>query len=343
MQMMKAVHVSRSHGPVIAELPKPEICHEDQVLIRVTSAGICSSDVEVAGGTHPFAKYPMIMGHEFGGIVEAVGAKVEGIAVGDKVTVDPVTSCGTCHSCLRGKQNVCRRLATMGVHRDGGFAEYAAVPCRNVYRFRNGKTDPGLLGLAEPYSIGVQINHRACTGKGDQVMILGSGPIGICAMQEARFRGAAVAMTDLVTARLERAKRMGADFVIHAGETDPLGWADRQYGGDGADVVVDTVGTAASLAQAVELAAYGGTIVNVSLNKTPAMIRQSEITKKELTIVGSRLNLNHFRHVVDNIENGWFQPELLKSHSFHFTQIQEALDLIRTRPEKVMKVVLEFN
>ena len=167
---MKAVYVNEAHRLEIVDLPKPEITRDDDVLIRITSAGICSSDLEIAAGVHPFARYPMIIGHEFGGIVEQVGAGVTHVAAGDRVTVDPVTSCGKCHSCLQGKPNVCLHLATMGVHRDGGFAEYAVVPEKNVYVFRKLGIDPSILGLAEPYSIGVQTNFRGGTRKGDRVM-----------------------------------------------------------------------------------------------------------------------------------------------------------------------------
>lgn len=340
---MKAVYVNEAHRLGIVELPKPEIRDDNEVLIRITSAGICSSDLEIAAGVHPFARYPMIIGHEFGGVVEAVGAGVSRAAVGDKVTVDPVTSCGRCHSCLRGKPNVCLHLATMGVHRDGGFAQYAVVPEQNVYVFRSPDADASLLGLAEPYSIGVQANFRAGTRQGDRVIVLGAGPIGICAMQEARWRGAEVTMTDLLDSRLQRAKTMGADYVLNAGQTDPVVWCGSQYGGDGADVVIDTVGNGASLAQSMELVAFGGTIVNVSLNKQAVPIVQAEITRKEMTIAGSRLNLHQFGHVVEAIESGWFRPDLLRSHTFPFTEITDALALIREHPEEVSKVALSFD
>lgn len=340
---MKAVYVNEAHRLEIVDLPKPEITHDDDVLIRITSAGICSSDLEIAAGIHPFARYPMIIGHEFGGIVEQTGAGVAHVATGDKVTVDPVTSCGKCHSCLRGKLNVCFHLAIMGVHRDGGFAEYVVVPEKNVYVFRKPGIDPSILGLAEPYSIGVQTNFRGGTRRGDRVMVLGASPIGICAMQEARWRGAEVAITDLLDSRLQRAGMMGANHTINARKIDPLAWCRTQYGGDGVDVVINTVGSAASLTQSIELASFGGTIVSVSLDKRPAQISQAEITKKELTIAGSRLNLHHFGHVVDAIESGWFQPEMLRSHTFHFTEIRKALALIHEHPELVSKVALSFD
>ena len=340
---MKAIYVSEQHELEIVERPKPELQRDDEVLLRVTSAGICSSDLEIAAGTHPFARYPMIIGHEFGGVVEAVGAEVSRVHIGSRVTVDPVTSCGHCHSCLRGKENVCLNLATMGVHRDGGFAQYVVVPEKNVYPFKDPDVDETILGLAEPYSIGVQVASRAQVSSQDRVLILGAGPIGICAMQEARFRGAEVSMTDLIPQRLARAERMGADVTVDAGKTDVLAWAKEHYGGCGADVVIDTVGTPASMLQAMESAAFGGTIATVSLDKRPAAIQPSEITRKELTIVGSRLNLRRFAHVVENMEAGWFQADLLRSHTFHFTQIREALDLIHTHPEEVCKVALRFD
>lgn len=340
---MKAVYVSEQHKLEIIELPKPKLQRDDEVLLRITSAGICSSDLEIAAGMHPFARYPMIIGHEFGGVVEEIGAKVSKVHTGSRVTVDPVTSCGHCHSCLRGKENVCLNLATMGVHRNGGFAQYVVVPEKNVYPFKSSDADESILGLAEPYSVGVQINFRAQVSSRDRVLILGSGPIGICAMQEARFRGAEVSMTDLIGQRLERAKHMGADCTVNAGKTDVTVWAKEYYEGCGADVVVDTVGTPSSMLQAMELVAFGGTIVTVSLDKRPTAIQQSEITRKEMTVTGSRLNLRHFAHVVENMEAGWFQANLLRSHTFHFTQIKEALDLIHNHPEEVCKVTLRFD
>ena len=340
---MKAVYVSEQHKLEIVELPKPEIKKDDEVLLRVTSAGICSSDLEIAAGIHPFARYPMVIGHEFGGVVEAVGDRVSKVRVGDKVTVDPVTSCGQCHSCQRGKENVCLNLATMGVHRDGGFAQFVVVPEQNVYPFQKSDMDESILGLAEPYSVGVQINFRAQVSGRDRVLILGSGPIGICAMQEARFRKAEVSMIDLIDQRLDRAKRMGANYTVNASTEDVMAWAAEQYGGCGADVVINTVGTPDSMLQAMELVAFGGTIVTVSLDKRATPIQQSEITRKEMTVVGSRLNLHHFAHVVENMEAGWFRADLLRSHTFHFTEIQKALKLIHDHPEEVCKVALRFD
>ena len=187
-----------------------DICNQHDVLLRITSAGICAVDLAIAAGTHPFAKAGMIMGHEFGGIVEQTGASVSALKAGDKVTVDPVCACGACHSCGLGRPNICRHLETMGVHRDGGFADFFVVDQSRVYRYQNQDLDTTLLGVAEPYSIGAQTNMRAGVTTRDFVVVLGAGAIGLTAMQDAKRRSAKVLVVDLIDARLERAAQMGA-------------------------------------------------------------------------------------------------------------------------------------
>ena len=340
---MKAVYVSADHDLSIIDCPKPEIKKSDDVLLRITSAGICSSDLEIAAGRHPFARYPLIIGHEFGGIVEEMGDGVSGLQCGDKVTVDPVTYCKTCYSCRIGKHNVCRSLQTMGVHRDGGFCQYAVVPAGNVHRFGNQGIDCSLLGLAEPFSIGVQIYHRTGITKGDHVLILGSGPIGLCAMQVAKYRGASVMMTDLLDTRLLRAEEMGADRTLNAGRERPEDHFEEVFGEYAPNVVIDTVCTPKSFGMAVDYAAFGGRIGIIGVDTRPVPVTQADIMKKELSIMGSRLNLNQFPHVVKGIDEGFLQPEKLRSHTVHFTEIREGLRLIKEEPENVCKINLSFE
>lgn len=339
---MKAIYVSDELKLQIIDCQRPVIQNSDEVLIKVTSAGICSSDLEIAAGKHPFAKYPLIIGHEFGGIVEAAGEGVTHVKAGDKVTVDPVTWCRTCHSCKIGKHNVCRNLKTMGVHRNGGFCEFAVVPADHVYRFANQEIDQSLLGLAEPYGIGVQINYRAAVHAADNVLIMGSGPIGLCAMQEAKYRGARVMMTDLIDARLNRAKEMGADYTVYAGRGEEMEQFMECFGEYAPDVVIDTVCTPASMRQAVDYAAFGGRVVVIGVDTRPFNLCQADIMKKELSILGSRLNLNQFPHVVEGIDRGYFQPEKLRTHTIHFTEIERGLRLIKESPETVCKISLSF-
>ncbi|MCI8881538.1 MAG: zinc-binding alcohol dehydrogenase family protein [Lachnospiraceae bacterium] len=339
---MKAIKITAPFHAEITEVPKPEITAPDDVIIRVTSGGICGSDIGIYNGTNSLATYPRLIGHEFGGIVEAVGPAVTGIEPGSQATADPVLSCGKCYACRIGRHNVCRNLEVMGVHRDGGFAEYVKVPAKNVHLYHK-KLDESLLGLAEPYTIGAEICKRAQIQAGDQVLIMGSGPIGICAMQVAKRQGAQVILSDLVKERLEKAKSMGADETVLVPEENLEERLEQFTDGEGIPVVVDTVCTPASLEDAVRLACPAGRIVCLGLKDQPSKICMADITKKELTIVGSRLNNNCFGEVIAGFEDGSLNPEQLMTKAYHYTDIMEALTMITEHPKDVLKLVLKFE
>lgn len=339
---MKAIKVMEPFRIEIAEVPKPQIENEDDVLVRVTSGGICGSDMGIWNGSNSLATYPRLIGHEFGGIVEEVGANVTKVKPGDQVAVDPVISCGHCYACRIGRHNVCAHLEVMGVHRDGGFAEYVKAPEQNLHLFHT-DFDLSLLGLVEPYTIGMQINNRAGITKEDQVLIMGAGPIGICAMQVAKSRGASVIMTDLVKNRLEKAVSMGADETVLIPAEDLKAHLDSFTKGEGIPVIIDTVCSPSSFEQAVQLVCPAGRVVCLGLKNQSSSITMADITKKEVTIVGSRLNCNCFEDVIRGFENGSLNPELLKSHEYSYKDVAKAFNSIKEHPEDVMKVVLKFE
>lgn len=339
---MKAIKVTEPFKVEIVDVPKPELEQPEDVIIRITSGGICGSDIGIYNGTNSLATYPRLIGHEFGGIVESVGSAVTRVKPGDQVAVDPVISCGHCYACKIGRHNVCRSLEVMGVHRDGGFAEYVKAPEKNVHLYHK-KLDESLLGLAEPYTIGVEINNRAQIGEGDQVLIMGAGPIGICAMQVARRNGAQVIMTDLVKERLEKAKDMGADEIVLVSEENLEDRLNRFTNGEGIPVIVDTVCVPSSFEQAVQLACPAGRIVCLGLKNQPSNICMADITKKELTIVGSRLNNNCFDEVIAGFEDGSLTPRKLMTKAYNYKDIMEALTMITEHPKDVLKIVLKFE
>lgn len=339
---MKAIKVIEPFKVEIVEVPKPELEHRDDVMIRITSGGICGSDIGIYNGTNSLATYPRLIGHEFGGIVESVGPDVTNVKPGDQVAVDPVISCGHCYACKIGRHNVCRDLEVMGVHRDGGFAEYVKAPAKNVHLYHK-KIDESLLALAEPYTIGMEINKRAQIQKGDQVLIMGSGPIGICAMQVAKRNGARVIMTDLVKERLEIAKNMGADETVSVTEENLVERLDQLTDGEGIPVIVDTICTPSSFEESVQLACPAGRIVCLGLKDRPSSICMTDITKKELTIVGSRLNNNCFDEVIAGFEDGSLEPQKLMTKAYNYKEIKEALTMIIEHPKDVLKIVLKFE
>lgn len=339
---MKAIKVIEPFKVEIVDVPKPEIEKPDDVIVRVTSGGICGSDIGIWNGTNSLATYPRLIGHEFGGIVESVGSAVKDIKPGDQVAVDPVISCGHCYACRIGRHNVCRDLEVMGVHRDGGFAEYVKAPSENVHLFHK-KFDESLLGLVEPFTIGVEVNNRAQIGKGDKVLIMGAGPIGICVMQVAKRNGAQVIMTDLVKERLEKAKSKGADETVLVSEENLEERLDQFTDGEGIPVVVDTVCIPSSFEQAVNLACPAGRVVCLGLKDKPSSICMAEITKKELTIVGSRLNNHCFDEVIEGFEDGSLHPEELMTKAYNYKEIMDALNMIKEHPQDVLKIVLKFE
>jgi L-gulonate 5-dehydrogenase len=339
---MKAIIVKSPFNVSVEEVPKPELTRDDEVIVRVVSAGICGSDIGIYNGTNSLASYPRLIGHEYGGVVEAAGAKVSNVAVGDLVAVDPVRSCGACYACSIGRHNVCGTLEVTGVHRDGGFAEFVAAPAANVYKLGAAFAPRDLISMVEPYSIGAQVNARSRTGRGDFMVVMGSGPIGLCIMQVAKSKGARVLMTDLIDSRLSRALDMGADRVVNVKSGD-LDAAVKEFSPSvGITVVADTVCSTESLELAMGMACPAGRVVCLGLSNKFSPITQVNITKKELDVVGSRLNNYRFPEVIEGFESGALTPAKLVTHRFGFERAAEAIDLIRNKPEEVCKVLLTF-
>ncbi len=339
---MKAIKVIEPFKVEIVDVPKPEIKNDDDVIVRITSGGICGSDIGIYNGTNSLATYPRLIGHEFGGIVTETGKNVTSVKAGDKVAVDPVISCGHCYACRIGRHNVCSTLEVMGVHRDGGFAEFGCAPEANIHKFHK-DFDESFLGLVEPFTIGVEINRRGQITKGDKVLIMGSGPIGIAAMQVAKRNGAEVIMTDLVKERLDKALSMGADEVVLVSEENLEERLLKFTDGEGIPVIVDTVCIPSSFEQSVQLACPAGRIVVLGLKNVPSQITMADITKKELTIAGSRLNNNCFDEVIAGFEDGTLHPEQLMTKSYNYKDIMEALTMITEHPQDVLKLVLKFE
>ena len=339
---MKAIKVIEPFKVEIVDVPKTEIKNDDDVIVRITSGGICGSDIGIYNGTNSLATYPRLIGHEFGGIVTETGKNVTSVKAGDKVAVDPVISCGHCYACRIGRHNVCSTLEVMGVHRDGGFAEFVCAPEANIHKFHK-DFDESFLGLVEPFTIGVEINRRGQITKGDKVLIMGSGPIGIAAMQVAKRNGAEVIMTDLVKERLDKALSMGADEVVLVSEENLEERLLKFTDGEGIPVIVDTVCIPSSFEQSVQLACPAGRIVVLGLKNVPSQITMADITKKELTIAGSRLNNNCFDEVIAGFEDGTLHPEQLMTKSYNYKDIMEALTMITEHPQDVLKLVLKFE
>lgn len=312
-----------------------------EVAIRVHRAGICGSDLHILHGSNPFVLYPRVIGHEFAGVVEALGAGVAGLAIGDHVVADPVVSCGHCHPCRAGRSNVCAKLQVIGVHREGGFRSVAVVPEANAVKV-SPKLGLDVAALAEPLAVAANVLWRTeCTGE-DVVLIYGAGTVGITVLHVAKMRGARCIIADIDAIRLARAKEFGADVVINSREQSVAEVVASELDGLGPSVVIDGAGEPSLLEEACQVAAPAGRIGLLGFSPAPCNISQQKIVSKELTLVGSRLNRRFIPEVVSWLESGALKPEGMITQSFDARDARAAFDLIENHPEQTLKVQLIF-
>lgn len=339
---MKAFQVNAPLDYRIAEVEAP-LAAAGEALVRVAYAGICGSDMHIIHGDNAFVRFPRITGHEFAGVVEAVGEGVEAVAVGDRVCIDPVISCGDCYPCRIGRPNVCSALQVIGVHRDGGFEERVAVPAANLHRLPDGL---GLdaAALVEPYTIAANVLDRMQPHPGDRLLVFGAGVIGLTILQMARARGIEeVIVTDVIGERLEVARALGARHVINGRDQDVEAVVMELTGGEGVPLIADAACVPALLPPMLRLASPAGRIGLLGFTPTPSDLAQLEVIKKELTLVGSRLNNRKFPEVLALMASGRLDPLALVSHRLPFDEMPAAIHMLDHHPERARKVLIQIG
>ena len=311
------------------------------VILRVLRAGICGSDLHILHGSNPFARYPRVIGHEFAGVIEEVGAGVEALQAGQRVVVDPVVACGHCYPCRIGRSNVCGNLEVFGVHRDGGFRDRLAVPAANCIPVPDGVSTE-VATLAEPLSIAANVLARTGIDAIDTVLIYGAGTVGLTVLQVAKLHGARCLVADIDAARLERARGFGADVVIDSSRDDVPARVAAENDGLGPTLVIDGAGVPALLAEACRVASPAGRIGILGFSPAPSPVSQQEIVKKELALFGSRLNRKLLPRVMDWLASGRLAPGAMITQTFAARDAREAFDLVERHPERTVKVHLDF-
>lgn len=339
---MRAVQVQKAHELLIQEVEKPRVENTTDVLVKVKRVGICGSDMHIYHGTNPLATLPRVAGHEVAGEVVEVGDDVKTIQVGDHVVVEPIRYCGTCYACRKGRPNVCASLSVFGVHEDGGMREWFVLPEKQIHVVDSSLPWDEIV-LAEPYTIGAQAVWRGQVEKGDTVLIQGAGPIGICILKMAKLQGATVMITDLNDERLFFAKENGADIVINASRENIRETVTQWTKGEGVNVVIDAVCLPMTFELSVDVVSPAGTVVVLGFDERPAPISQLPITKKEVTIVGSRLQTNQFPKVVSLLNGRKLTHNGLVTHTFPLEKVQDAFDFVEKYPDKVRKALIVFD
>ncbi len=283
------------------EVPTPEP-QKDEARIKVIYGGVCGSDVTVYNHKHLTATVPRIMCHEILGVVEKINA--EGplpYKEGDRVVLHPLGECGKCHACLDGNFHVCGNLRIMGLHMDGGFAEYVCTETKRVFPVPDRVPDKVAI-LTEPMAVGFHACARAGLEPGESVLIIGGGPIGILCGVCARYFGAGrVVIAELNSKRLELIRDFGFE-TIDTGREDLLGAVDRMTNNSGFDKVFEASGSKAGALALASVTRIRGTAVPIGIPTEPREYQTNKLILKEISIVGSRVHtLKHFERAAEMV------------------------------------------
>jgi L-iditol 2-dehydrogenase len=299
-----------------------------ELLVRVEACGICGTDRHLFLGEFPSTP-PVTLGHEFSGIVEALGDGVSDFTIGMRVTGDPNIACGRCSQCRKGKVNLCEKLQAIGIHRDGGFADYVVMPQNQAFELP-ASLDPLHGAFCEPLACSLHGVDLAEIGTGDSVVVLGGGVIGLLVVQLARLAGASRVV--LVTRHPEKralAETLGATATLDPTGVDPIA-AIRGDDGllpGGADVVIECAGVRETIEQSTRMARNGGTVVilGVMPQGVKTEFEPFDILFRELKVIGSFLNPFTHRRAADLIASGAIKVAPLISRT---VGMDEAVDAI---------------
>jgi D-arabinitol dehydrogenase (NADP+) len=312
---------------VRSDVPVPEIGPLD-VLVRARACGICGTDVHIFEGDF-FPTFPLVPGHELAGEIAAIGEQVTGLAVGDRVTVDPTVTCDACHFCLINKQNHCLSWNAVGVTRDGGFAELVKVPAKNCYRFE--KATFAEAAFTEPLACVVFGQDRARIEVGSEVLVVGAGPIGQLHLQTSLANGAsAVTVVDISESKLQLAKELGATEVAIADHDLPARLA--KIAPYGFDVVIDATGVAKVMQESLRYLTQGGRylVFGVCGPSETISISPFEIYRRDLEIIGSFAIRRTYDRAFKLMERGRVKVDRLIAESLPIEELERGIELMKT-------------
>ncbi|MBU3112743.1 zinc-binding alcohol dehydrogenase family protein [Clostridium lacusfryxellense] len=334
---MKIVYIEKPGEITLKEVEIPT-AQRGEALLKIKYCGICGSDTATYTGNQPFTTYPRIPGHEFSAEIVKIEENEFGLKVGMNVTANPYFNCGKCYSCKRGKVNCCEDNQTMGVQRNGSFAQYITMP---IDRILDGKNlSPRTLALIEPFSIGYHAINRGEVGPGDKVLVMGAGPIGIFAMISAKLKGATVYIADLLQERLELAKEMGADGTINIKNEDLRKRVKEISNSCCMDVCVEAVGLPETFLNCIDNTCFGGKIILIGNGKRETTFNHSVLLKKELNVYGSRNSLNDFKPLIQIVADGKVNIDKMITNVFTLDNVIDAFEGLKNNDGSMAKVLV---
>jgi len=312
---MRAAILNNTADLSVRDLPDP-VAGPGEVMVAVSLAGVCGSDYSLYNGKFG-VPLPVVPGHEGIGIVKETGSGVSNVNVGQRVVIQPNFACWDCELCSSGMDNICSKKVRLGIDVNGVFAQYVKVPARYVWPVPEG-LDDRTAALAEPLAVAAHAVKVLPPGRGDRILIIGAGVIGLMTLLLVKLGGADVTVSDLLTEHLDKAMSMGADntFLVGGGkEPEPSAF----------DLVYETSGAPSGLADAIGLAAPGGRIALLGLPGSEHPVFTTQIVRKELSIAGSMIYTDEFPGVLELLHTGRIDPTSLISDVIGLQDLDSAI------------------
>lgn len=346
---MKAVVLRGNNELEVADVPEPELKQLDDVLVRVTAAAICGSDVHIKHGQLPGIPPGTIMGHEFVGEVQEAGPGVRRFKPGDRVSVPAAVWCGTCSSCRRGEVQYCQNGGVWGGGEifgkglQGAQTSFVRVPYADICLtpIPEGVPDEQAVFVGDVFSTGFHAALEGKIGVSDTVVVYGCGPIGLGAVISARLMGPRrVLAVDVFENRLKLAEHYGAK-TIDARKSDSVSAVRDATAGAGADVAIEAIGMPETFQQAIRSVRRGGTVSVVGLFPAPVEFPLNEMAFYGLRMSMGLATLAHMERLMGLVESGRVDLSPLARHSFPFSEAVEAYDLFENHKDQCLKVLLK--
>ncbi|PYV16636.1 MAG: alcohol dehydrogenase [Acidobacteria bacterium] len=310
----------------IEQAPEP-VPRAGEALVRARRVGLCGTDYHAYEGRQPYFTYPRILGHELAVEVVEAPANGRGIRPGDRCAAEPYLSCGACHACRLGKSNCCERIEVLGVHTDGGMRELFTVPLDHLHRSDRLSFDQ--LVLVEPLGIGAHAVRRSELQAGEEVLVVGAGPIGLAILEFALAAGGRVRMVEINPLRRAFAERRGVEVL-----TQP----DERL----AEVVFDATGSVRAMEKSFECVAHGGRLVFVSVVQSAVRFDDPLFNRREMTVLSSRNSVGEFPRVIGMIEGGRMDTARWITHRLAVDDVPRRFPEL---PKEIncIKAVVEFD
>ncbi len=325
------------------EVEMPRIT-DNEILVKIMRIGICGSDLHVYKGEHPFTSYPVTQGHEVSGLIVELGKNTKGFTLGQRVTIEPQQTCGTCYLCRGGRYNLCENLKVMGFQTTGAASEYFAVHVSKVTALPDNMSfEEG--AMIEPLAVAVHAANRYEDLDDSKVVVLGAGPIGILTALACKALGASeVMITDISEKRLEVAKACGEIITVNTKNEELSTAIDRHFGADKADVIFDCAGNDTTINEAISCARKGSAIVLVAVFAKMANVNLAVLNDKQLVLDTSMMYKHgDYKTAIELVQNKEVNLAPLMSKHFAFKDFLDAYKYIEENKEDTMKVFIDVD